>query len=102
MLIRSSSIGKWLQSIKMGICWHFKAGLGLTGKGGLPSIPSTKKTMVLKAYMASFHGKVADEFQAVNQLIISSLKSEVGLVENIGHYIVDSGGKRLQIGRAHV
>ena len=80
----------------MSICWPFKASLGLTGKGGLPSIPSTKKTMVLKAYMASFHGKVADEFQAVNQLIISSLKSEVGLVENIGHYIVDSGGKRLR------
>jgi octaprenyl-diphosphate synthase len=46
--------------------------------------------------MASFHGKVADEFQAVNQLILKSLKSEVGLVENIGQYIVDSGGKRLR------
>jgi len=46
--------------------------------------------------MAFFHNRVADEFQAVNRLILHSLKSEVGLVENIGGYIVDSGGKRLR------
>ena len=39
---------------------------------------------------------VATEFEAVNQLIISRLESRVPLVENIGHYIVDSGGKRLR------
>lgn len=39
---------------------------------------------------------VADEFQAVNQLIIDQLHSNVPLVENIGHYIVDAGGKRLR------
>ena len=46
--------------------------------------------------MAFFHNSVADQFQSVNQLILQSLKSEVGLVENIGSYIVDSGGKRLR------
>ena len=46
--------------------------------------------------MAFFHNPVADEFQSVNQLILDSLKSDVGLVENIGSYIVDSGGKRLR------
>jgi octaprenyl-diphosphate synthase len=46
--------------------------------------------------MAFFHNSVADEFQSVNQLILDSLKSDVGLVENIGSYIVDSGGKRLR------
>jgi octaprenyl-diphosphate synthase len=46
--------------------------------------------------MAFFHNAVADEFESVNQLILSSLKSDVGLVENIGGYIVDSGGKRLR------
>jgi len=46
--------------------------------------------------MAFFHSKVADEFQAVNQLILHSLKSEIEMVENIGSYIVDSGGKRLR------
>ena len=39
---------------------------------------------------------VATEFQAVNDLIIEQLHSDVGLVENIGHYIVDAGGKRLR------
>ena len=44
--------------------------------------------------MAFFQTSVADEFESVNQLILDSLKSDVGLVENIGSYIVDSGGKR--------
>lgn len=39
---------------------------------------------------------VAIEFEAVNQLIIDQLHSNVALVENIGHYIVDAGGKRLR------
>jgi octaprenyl-diphosphate synthase len=39
---------------------------------------------------------VADEFEAVNQLIIEQLHSNVPLAENIGHYIVDAGGKRLR------
>jgi octaprenyl-diphosphate synthase len=39
---------------------------------------------------------VAKEFEAVNQLIIEKLHSRVPLVENIGHYIVDAGGKRLR------
>lgn len=39
---------------------------------------------------------VAQEFEAVNKLIIEELHSEVALAENIGHYIVDAGGKRLR------
>jgi octaprenyl-diphosphate synthase len=39
---------------------------------------------------------VAKEFDAVNKLIIEQLHSEVALAENIGHYIVDAGGKRLR------
>lgn len=39
---------------------------------------------------------VAKEFAAVDQLIIEQLHSNVPLVENIGHYIVDAGGKRLR------
>lgn len=39
---------------------------------------------------------VANEFDAVNQLIIDQLHSEVPLVENIGHYIIDAGGKRIR------
>lgn len=39
---------------------------------------------------------VGQEFEAVNQLIIDKLHSRVPMVENIGHYIVDAGGKRLR------
>ncbi len=46
--------------------------------------------------MLPFHDVVRDDFEAVNSLIINRLHSEVGLVENIGQYIVDAGGKRLR------
>lgn len=46
--------------------------------------------------MLSFHRAVAEDFSAVNALIIEQLHSRVALVENIGHYIVDAGGKRLR------
>ena len=39
---------------------------------------------------------ILSELDAVNALIIKNLASDVGLVENIGHYIVDAGGKRLR------
>ena len=53
----------------------------------------------------TFHGSpmykhiravVAADFDAVNQFIIDQLYSNVGLVESIGHYIIDAGGKRLR------
>ena len=46
--------------------------------------------------MLSFHQAIKQEFSAVNDLIVSQLQSDVGLVENIGQYIVESGGKRLR------
>ena len=46
--------------------------------------------------MLPFHQAVKDDFSAVNQLIIDKLHSDVGLVENIGHYLVEAGGKRLR------
>lgn len=39
---------------------------------------------------------VAAEFQAVNALIVEQLASDVDMIENVGHYIVDAGGKRLR------
>ena len=47
-------------------------------------------------FMQSSHTLVADQFNAVNSLITETLTSEVGLVENISHYLVDSGGKRIR------
>ncbi len=46
--------------------------------------------------MLPFQQAVKDDFEAVNQLIIDQLHSNVGLVENIGHYLVEAGGKRLR------
>ncbi len=46
--------------------------------------------------MLPFHNVVESDFIAVNNLIVDRLQSDVGLVENIGHYIVDAGGKRLR------
>jgi octaprenyl-diphosphate synthase len=46
--------------------------------------------------ISRFQNPVKAEFAAVNDLIVSSLHSDVDLVENIGHYIVESGGKRLR------
>lgn len=39
---------------------------------------------------------IAADMQAVNQLIIDRLSSDVVLINQMGHYIVNSGGKRLR------
>ncbi len=46
--------------------------------------------------MQNIREPVKAELDAVNELIIANLESDVALVENIGHYIVDAGGKRLR------
>lgn len=44
----------------------------------------------------SIRACVTDEFRQVNDLIVEKLHSDVDMVENIGHYIVQAGGKRLR------
>lgn len=39
---------------------------------------------------------VESDFQATNQMILDRLKSDVVLVDQVGHYIVAAGGKRLR------
>lgn len=46
--------------------------------------------------MQQIRAAVAAEFEQVNALIVDQLHSDVDMVENIGHYIVDAGGKRLR------
>jgi len=46
--------------------------------------------------MHQIHTTVAQDFERVNQLIIEQLHSNVDMVENVGHYIIDAGGKRLR------
>ncbi|CAM3506401.1 octaprenyl diphosphate synthase [Halomonas lysinitropha] len=42
------------------------------------------------------HTVVADDFLAVNRTIMAQLASRIPLVETIGQYIIESGGKRLR------
>ncbi|MGM0985137.1 MAG: octaprenyl diphosphate synthase [Pseudomonadota bacterium] len=42
------------------------------------------------------HAAVADDFLAVNRTIMAQLASRIPLVETIGQYIIESGGKRLR------
>ncbi|NBT43587.1 MAG: octaprenyl diphosphate synthase [Gammaproteobacteria bacterium] len=45
---------------------------------------------------SSIRDLVKEETNAVDQLILEELKSDVVLINQIGHYIVNSGGKRLR------
>ncbi len=46
--------------------------------------------------MQTIRASVAGEFEQMNRLIIEQLQSRVPMVENVGHYIIDAGGKRLR------
>jgi len=46
--------------------------------------------------MLPFHKVAEQDFLAVNDMIVNQLHSDVELVENIGEYIVEGGGKRLR------
>jgi octaprenyl-diphosphate synthase len=46
--------------------------------------------------VSHIHQIVADDFSLLNQKVISQLHSQVPLVESIGHYIVEAGGKRMR------
>ncbi len=48
------------------------------------------------AALAPVYALAAEDFEAVNHLIPRQLTSDVNLVEEIGRYIVESGGKRLR------
>lgn len=52
--------------------------------------------MVTPPHMLSFLEVVKPDLEAVNRLIITELGSEVQLIEEIGHYLVNAGGKRLR------
>ncbi|MFA5960439.1 MAG: polyprenyl synthetase family protein [Tatlockia sp.] len=39
---------------------------------------------------------VNDDFDAVNALIIEKIQSQIGLIDDLAHHIVQSGGKRLR------
>lgn len=46
--------------------------------------------------LSEIRAPVADDMQAVDRLILRRLESDVALINQIGHYIIGSGGKRLR------
>jgi len=46
--------------------------------------------------MQTIRAPIQAELDVVNELIVANLESDVDLVENVGHHIVDAGGKRLR------
>lgn len=46
--------------------------------------------------LSEIRGPVAADLRAVDDLILRRLQSDVALINQIGHYIVNSGGKRLR------
>lgn len=61
-----------------------------------PAVPTVSRKADAIADLGSVYGLVQNEFRAVNQLIPEQLSSDVAMVEDIGNYIVESGGKRLR------
>ncbi len=47
-------------------------------------------------YIDTLHGLIYEDMQLVDNLIHESLKSDVVLINQVGHHIVNSGGKRLR------
>jgi len=39
---------------------------------------------------------VSDDFEALNKNVVRQLHSEVPLIENIGQYLIEAGGKRIR------
>lgn len=46
--------------------------------------------------VSHIHRIVADDFATLNQTVVAQLHSEVPLIESIGHYIIEAGGKRMR------
>ncbi len=46
--------------------------------------------------LSDIQSLIQDDIQAVDQLILKRLSSDVVLINQIGHYIINSGGKRLR------
>ena len=46
--------------------------------------------------ISSIRELIADDMKAVDELILRRLRSDVVLINQVGHYIINSGGKRLR------
>ena len=57
---------------------------------------TNKVSSVQKSPLNSIQACIADDILAVNHVIEQSLHSKVALVNQVAHYIINSGGKRLR------
>jgi len=46
--------------------------------------------------VSHIHQIVSEDFAALNRTVVAQLHSEVPLIESIGHYITEAGGKRMR------
>ena len=44
----------------------------------------------------SIRALVSDDFNAVNDLIVNKIESQIGLIDDMSHHMIESGGKRLR------
>lgn len=70
--------------------------LSLTGCGGDPSIVSSPQMKTRPMDLSAIRAPVVKDIQAVDEIILKRLQSNVVLINQIGHYIISSGGKRLR------
>ena len=63
-----------------------------------PTQPANTSDSALegKALLVSASGLVEEEIKAVNQLIRLEMNSDIALINTLGEYIIQSGGKRLR------
>tara|TARA_Y100000590_G_scaffold151980_1_gene174538 strand:+ start:63 stop:1070 length:1008 start_codon:yes stop_codon:yes gene_type:complete len=57
---------------------------------------NTKTNTIIVADIAQIHTLISDDMLNVNRLIETSLASDVPLINQLGQYIINSGGKRLR------
>ena len=68
----------------------------LTSKSPDDDILLTRTDDIDSNKLIGVYDAVSNDFQVVNELIPKLLSSEVDLVEEIGRYIVEAGGKRFR------
>ncbi|MCH4564477.1 octaprenyl diphosphate synthase [Halomonas sp. EGI 63088] len=59
-------------------------------------MPANASPPTVASAPSSIHTVVAEDFAAVDRTIVAQLASRIPLVETIGQYIIQSGGKRLR------
>ena len=60
------------------------------------TLPNTNTAVQLDSDLDMIRSLISREMEQVNEVIQTRLHSDVSLINQLGHYIVNSGGKRLR------